>query len=242
MWFLAKTTEQGWRPGIGDPTLMGWFTVAAYLIAAALCYRAHRAARGRLHRGHRTATRLWLVLAIVFALLAVNKQLDLQSLFTAVGRWVARRGGWYQQRQSIQTIFIVSLALLGFAAIFWLAWIVRGGWREYGLALAGATFIMVFVIIRAASFHHVDQLLGWELAGVRINWLFELGGIACVAVSAWRNGKPRMDDAQVRRRPAPERPAPRDGAMNQRESFQWMVERLRDRSRSSSSPPRREKK
>ena len=28
-----------WRPGVGDPTFIGWLTVLAYLVAAGLCTR-----------------------------------------------------------------------------------------------------------------------------------------------------------------------------------------------------------
>jgi len=32
--------DDPWMPGIGDPTLLGWLTVAAYFTAAGLCLRA----------------------------------------------------------------------------------------------------------------------------------------------------------------------------------------------------------
>ena len=37
---LAETVADGWRPGIGDPTALGWITVAAYLLGAVACGRA----------------------------------------------------------------------------------------------------------------------------------------------------------------------------------------------------------
>jgi hypothetical protein len=48
----------------------------------------------------------------------------------------------------------------------------------------GLGFLMTFVAVRAASFHHVDQ---WLRHGVvRLNWALELGGIALIAFSAWQ--------------------------------------------------------
>ena len=36
------TTPDGhWRLGIGDPTVVGWATVAAYFLAAGLCAAAY---------------------------------------------------------------------------------------------------------------------------------------------------------------------------------------------------------
>lgn len=224
---LAETTENFWRPGIGDPTFMGWFTVVAYLMAAVLCWRAHRAATGLPGPELKTAARFWMLLTILFAVLAVNKQLDLQSLFTAIGRWAARRGGWYDERHRVQMIFVAALAVAGLVAIAWLLWLTRRGWRRYGLAVAGATFIVFFVVIRAASFHHVDVMLSWNVLGFYMNWALELGGIACVAISAARNGRPKTAVVEARRVPFTAGPASQE---KQRESFRWMVQRINGRS------------
>ena len=40
--FLAFTEADHWRPGIGDPTFMGWLTVVAYFTAVPLCWMAGR--------------------------------------------------------------------------------------------------------------------------------------------------------------------------------------------------------
>jgi hypothetical protein len=45
-------------------------------------------------------------------------------------------------------------------------------------------FLVTFVAVRAASFHHIDRWLGYGV--VRLNWVLELGGIALVALSALR--------------------------------------------------------
>jgi hypothetical protein len=98
-----------WRPAIGDPSFMGWFTVAAYAVGAVLAARASRAEAcgdGEL-QGRRS--RLWLAVAVAMACLCVNKQLDLQSLFTDIGRAVARHQGWYEQRRSFQKWFVLGV-------------------------------------------------------------------------------------------------------------------------------------
>ncbi|MGV3773512.1 MAG: hypothetical protein ACO1QB_11460, partial [Verrucomicrobiales bacterium] len=57
------------------------------------------------------------------------------------------------------------------------------------LALAGALFLTAFVLIRAASFHHVDAALKADFAGMRLNWILELTGIVLVAFGAWKRWK-----------------------------------------------------
>jgi hypothetical protein len=46
--------------------------------------------------------------------------------------------------------------------------------------------VVVFVVTRAASFHHVDILISTTVLGVRMNWLLELPGPLLVAVVALR--------------------------------------------------------
>lgn len=186
---LAAVEDGRWVMGIGDPTPMGWVTVAAYLLAAAICVVwAKPTGRGRL---------LPLALAAAMALLAVNKQLDLQSLLTEMGRDLARAQGWYEDRREFQTAFIAGFAGLAGVGFVLVAWLLRGRFRECMLAVLGLGFLLAFVAVRAASFHRVDQGLGDMWAGWRFNWILELGGIALVgsgALVGWRvrRGRPAM--------------------------------------------------
>jgi hypothetical protein len=207
MHLFAATTEDGWRPGIGDPTVMGWVTVAAYFIVAVLCFRAYTFARPPTIFDSRTITRIWLGLGLLFIALGINKQLDLQSLFTQIGRSIAKAEGWYGKRHEVQALFIAILSLGGLITIIWLFWLIRHATKTYGLALIGTIFTITFIIIRAASFHGVDQMLGWSLLGVEMNWLLELSGITCVGVaavleirrsSADRQRRKSMNDAHQR--------------------------------------------
>ena len=70
-----------WVPGIGDPTAIGWITVAGYVLAAGLAWRNVVAAR-------RTAVPagFWIALGALVVALGINKQLDLQTWFAQTGR------------------------------------------------------------------------------------------------------------------------------------------------------------
>lgn len=170
-----------WRPEIGDPTFMGWFTVVAYALAALLAWRAWSVKRERI----------WLGTAVLMALLCVNKQFDLQSLFTDIGREVARYGGWYEDRRKVQKGFV--LAVLAGAGLFgcWFVWRFRDFLVGNKLLAAGLFLLLTFIVVRAISFHHVDVFLKASIAGIKMNWLLELGGISLVAVAAFRAGGAR---------------------------------------------------
>ncbi len=183
---LAAMENGRWKPGIGDPTPMGWVTTLAYLLAALLCaWSAVKCLDTHSDAQHRKMhASFWLSVACALFFLCMNKQLDLQSLLTQVGRDWAKSGGWYEQRHTFQTYFIWTLAISGFISLFALSWAVWKAHRRYHFALIGLVFILCFVLIRAASFHHVDHFLGLQIAGLKMNWVLELGGIFVVGASA----------------------------------------------------------
>jgi hypothetical protein len=201
-----------WSPGIGDPNVVGWLTVVLYLGASVLCWRQfHRLRHATGPRASRSSTALafltaflggsrrllalppavrrrtlWAGLALVLFLLGINKQLDLQTALTEIARMLARSEGWYGDRRPVQLAFIGAVALIGlmtFRTVFLLA---RGELRALRTVLAGTVFIITFVTIRAASFHHIDRLLGRDIGGFRMNWIVEVGGILFIIAGAWR--------------------------------------------------------
>jgi FtsH-binding integral membrane protein len=190
---LAFTEADHWRPGIGDPTFMGWLTVAAYFGAAVFCWMAARSDRdAHPQAGYSRHPRLWFCLAGLLTVLGVNKQLDLQTWFTLALKSVARGEGWYEQRQVFQILFILAMAVLGIIGLAILCVLIRKNLRQTLLALVGAVFLMCFVLVRASSFHHVDQMIGLRVGGLKLNWVLELGGIICIGYAAWKNWKGRQ--------------------------------------------------
>ena len=156
---------------------MGWVTVAAYLVATLLCWAAFRRTSGR-------QSLFWSALAVMLFLLAINKQLDLQSALTAAGRCMAQAQGWYDQRQTVQLAFIAGIAALCLGLACFAVWFWQQDVAEIWLALVGFAVLLAFVAIRAAGFHHIDRFIGFELGNVRVNWVLELGGITAIAVNA----------------------------------------------------------
>ncbi|HSY41392.1 MAG TPA: hypothetical protein VLA79_17760 [Polyangia bacterium] len=203
-----------WSPGIGDPNVMGWVTVVAYLWAAYLCFAVHRSWRASARSTGQARTwgpvalallgqrrrlaalpvairmsALWNALALGLLLLGINKQLDLQTALTEIGRILAAKQGWYEQRQRVQIDFIIAVVLVGVWLIGSVLLLAGRNLPRLGLALVGIVFLCCFVAIRASSFHHVDRLLGADLGGLKINWIMELGGIALVGFGAYSEGR-----------------------------------------------------
>lgn len=185
-----------WSPTIGDPSIMGWVTVFAYFIALLLSGLV-------LVLGAANRPAFWYFITFCLIFLAVNKQLDLQSALTAVGRCVAKMQGWYENRKVVQIAFISALFSFSFLLTLALAWNLRGRLKRNWLAFIGFAFLVTFVVVRAAGFHDVDQFIGIELIGVRVNWLMELTGIIMISLNAVfliRYGPAPSMCKQVRRR------------------------------------------
>jgi hypothetical protein len=190
MW-LVQSANNEWSPGIGDPTFAGWLTVFCYFGCAYLCRRALKKARSLGPNAHRLQ-QAWGVLGIAMVALGINKQLDLQSFFTVIARQNAFDNGWYDQRRVLQTWLIKIIVVVGAVGGGSLAWYMRKHLKHFGLAGAGAVFLGVFIVIRAASFHHVDIFIHSDALGMKMNNVLELSGIGCVALNARRFSRKQL--------------------------------------------------
>ena len=175
---LRACIARDWTPTIGDPEITGWLTVISYLVCLVLAIMVLRRRPTRAARG------LWLLIAVLMAFLAVNKQLDLQTALTATGRCVARAQGWYDSRQVVQLAFIAGLLAGIVLTLAWATKTLRGQMRGNGLALIGLAVLCGFVLVRAVGFGHVDRLINMDFANVRFNFWFENSGLLLIAVNA----------------------------------------------------------
>jgi hypothetical protein len=188
----------------GDPTVAGWFIVICYLATIAACGWALRIARigqrmaasyyGEDDRrmkdrsaAYRASFLFWALLMVLFIFLGLNKQIDLQTWLTDIGRRVAQAQGWYEQRARVQAIFVGGVAVLGLWVLAFLLDRTREFLPRHALAFGGLVMLACFVILRTSSFHDVDRVFGWGAFGVRLSWVLELLGILCVGLCAITN-------------------------------------------------------
>ncbi len=183
---IANCAAHRWAIGIGDPGVMGWLIVALYALTAVVALRV--AVRGRFPPiSARRERRFWVILGVILLALGLNKQLDLQSLLTTTARCMAELQGWYATRRAVQIWFIVTAVLAMLILFALMGFILRGTLRRSGLALTGLVFVLGFVAIRAAGFHHMDQLINVRLGTVRTNWLLEMIGPVLILIGSGIN-------------------------------------------------------
>jgi hypothetical protein len=175
------TAQLNWRPTIGDPTWVGWVTVLAYAVAAAL---AGRAALVRSPGEPDTERVIWLVITAALVFLGINKQLDLQTLFMEAGRSIAQSQGWYEHRRLFQMWFVVGITSAAVLFVGCFIFHFRAFWTSHRLLVAGLGSLIAFVVLRAVSFHHFDVFLHTTILGIRLHRLLELSGVLLVIVAS----------------------------------------------------------
>jgi uncharacterized membrane protein YhaH (DUF805 family) len=151
---FSTCVSDRWQLVIGDPHLAGWAVTAAYALAAVSAVMVIRQAPFEpSHR--RQMLVLWGLIALLMAALALNKQLDLQALMTALGRCLAQQQGWYEDRRLVQRDFILGLIAVAALAAAGLFWMLRGTVRQNLVPVLALAALAGFVLIRAGHLLHV---------------------------------------------------------------------------------------
>jgi hypothetical protein len=174
-----------WQFGIGDPTFIGWFTVIAYFFTVLLVFKIYFYA-GNIFANEfvKKQKRFWLILGLVMLLLGINKQLDLHTLLTAIGKYYAHQEGWYQYRREVQFYAIVGLIIFLISMLIVFLKKMRGILMANMFAIIGLAILLIFIIIRATSFHHIDFIMDIYIFNIKLYMLLELLGISAIDILA----------------------------------------------------------
>ncbi len=171
-----------WQPTIGDPTPMGWYTVVSYYACSLVAF----AAAWINKNVERKSFFFWCGAGFLMILLGINKQFDIQSLFTEMGRQMARAQGWMDQRESVQFSFIMVFGISAVSAFLLFSIVMRDLFGRFRLAVSALFFLLGFIIVRAVSIHSFDMIIQFKYLGVKMNWLFELTGIYLIGAAGFK--------------------------------------------------------
>ena len=176
--------QMNWEPGIGDPTFMGWLTVFFYAAAAVYSIMVFNKGSFIFESHQKKQKNLWLTGGVLLILLCINKQLDLQTLLTDIGRYLFTTLEINEYKRAFQKFFIICILMTSFIFSIVMLKIYYGTLKNHIIALTGFAFLMTFVLIRASSFHHMDTLISSSIAGLKLNWILELTGIFMIIANA----------------------------------------------------------
>lgn len=184
---FAATEGDRWHAGIGDPTVFGWLTVLAYILAIYFCAKKAKSFEQLDHDSG-----FWYGLTVFLILLGINKQLDLQTWFTQTIKDNALAHGWYVHRRPVQIIFLMMLGLGFFIVLISLQLFLTNSWRRYRLAWLGITLLCTFILMRASSFHHFDVFIDHKILGLTVNEMLENGAILLIILGTFFNKAPSL--------------------------------------------------
>jgi hypothetical protein len=148
------------------------------------------------------------MLGLLMLILGVNKQIDMQTWVTEIGRDIAREQGWYEQRRDVQMWFVAAIAAAGTLALTFALARTRQLLPRHVLAFIGVVVLGCFVLLRTSSFHDVSAFLRKDLLGIQANWVLELAGIGLIGFCAvmnswWYRLKMRLGQKPKQGSPAP---------------------------------------
>lgn len=170
---------QAWNPGWGDADILGVFLTFLYATAALMT--AYSAVQVWLYGSERSSCWLWTLAAVYLVLLAINKQLDLQTFLTQTARCVARAQGWYAERRGFQEVATLAILCVGVLAGGTLVVTSR---RGNGLMIAGLGLLSTYIALRILSFHHMDTLFKTPLFGLGLARIIELSSLLVINYAA----------------------------------------------------------
>jgi hypothetical protein len=174
---MANSNNNQWEVGIGDPTIFGWITVVSYAASAYLCWKTLTIGAGRDRQA-------WQLMAIVLIALGINKQLDIQSLMTQEARVFIKWLGLYEMRRTLQVYFLIAISFGALTGLWIFCRKFAALNTDLKVAIGGLCFVVCFVLVRAASFHHLDLLLPQEMLGLSFNFALENVGLVVISVAA----------------------------------------------------------
>jgi hypothetical protein len=175
----------------GDPSLVGWFITLLYGLTSVACFLAWRrsntaAVTNAASPVGRPESQGWFLILLASVAFGLNKQLDLQTALTRLGRGLARQEGWYPWRREVQLAFMVVVAVTT-ATLLVAAWRIGRRWRTslaLRLAFMGQVWLMAFYVMRGVSHHHVDAWLGVRLPAGRARDGIEAAGVLVVLLAS----------------------------------------------------------
>lgn len=178
---MMSCIAQSWSPGIGDPGLTAWAATAAYALAAlatlAVALRSDARGRERL---------FWVLSAVVLAVLALNKQLDIQTLLRGIGRCATQGTSTQGSRFAIKELVILSLPIFALV-LLWAGWkLLHGTLSRTWIALFGFFCIAIFVVVRAAWLADIYLPVAAQIGYAGLTHLLEFPGPLLIILASVR--------------------------------------------------------
>ena len=122
-------------------------------------------------------------IAAVLVILLISRFFNINDLITNETRMLAKNENWYNERRPLQMLFVCMIFIS--AIMLFLIMEKKSGiiWKLYSMFFTGIILLTGFIVISAASYHPVDQLLRKQLVGIRYSRIIEFVIIVWIIIS-----------------------------------------------------------
>lgn len=164
--------------------MLSLIAAGLYALVAACCVLAARASIK--HRQMSWHSRGWILVAVLFIVLAVFRVVGIEEMLRADLRLALHVEGAYEERRTFQRPVVAAIIMIGSAMAGW--WIFRVARAVKGrrniaavLAFSNAALMIFLLVLRLVSLHAVDAIL---FGPAKINWIVDIGSSLIVMASA----------------------------------------------------------
>jgi len=168
------------------PSVFSLIAAGLYGVVGALGTWAAWCAQASAQRPRHT--RMWLMVALIFALLALSRILMAEEYLREWLRALLEREAMYGQRRSLQLPLSLLAMTASLGTLLWWIALWRGTAasrreRMAHLARLGMLGMGALIVLRTVSLHGIDT---WLYSGPRLNWWLDIGSSLVVGLAARR--------------------------------------------------------
>ncbi len=168
----------------GDPLLSGALIMALFGVAAGLCGMVAARSDGRERV-------FWAAASLAAVFLVFNAHLDLHVLPGSIGRCAAKAQGWYDQRRSVQAIYLAVVMLSALAVLGTAAWMFRRQLTANVTVTTGLVVTLGALAAKGAGFHSLDEYHDLTIGPLKLTDLPEVAGAVFIIIGAWSALRPK---------------------------------------------------
>lgn len=157
---------------------------ALYCLVAFSCALA--AGIALRHRQMPWHLRIWMILAVLFVVLAIFRVFAIEEILREYWRFELHLKGTYEERRDFQRPIVAAIIIVGATTAGW--WIFRvarniRGRRNIAITVAkvSGAAMAVLLALRLISLHAIDALL---YGPAKLNWIVDIGASLLVLGSA----------------------------------------------------------
>jgi hypothetical protein len=171
-----------WHLQFNDNTPGGWLATLLYGVVIPLCWNAF-AQRKAAEPGYAgLSRRFWFSFSLAVTGLGINKQLDLQTLFSQVAHVMFIRVGMSEYLRFVEFIVGIMTIAVGAMVALYLCIIAEQAHSTERFVILAALALLAFSVFRFASFNHLPiPFMGRH----RPSLLVEIAVLTFLSVAVW---------------------------------------------------------